>query len=174
MKKEIEIDLDVYRFIESSRQDFDESHNTILRRLFGLEPSLENRLSPQFLNNIKYSRTSDLTEQTPESSPANDVVSFFKKRFSSRIAANNAAGLDDWSYGKVSLPQGTRLRKWYRGQKYEAEIRNGSILFNGTYYQSPSSAAMALTGAGNVNGWEFWEYFDENSRRWLKLKKLRK
>ena len=40
MPKTIEIDLDVNRAIETGRVSFEESHNSILRRLLGIEPGL--------------------------------------------------------------------------------------------------------------------------------------
>jgi hypothetical protein len=72
------------------------------------------------------------------------------------------------------LREGARLRKWSSNQKIEAIINNGSIFIDGEYYKSPSAAAMAVNGGINVNGWMFWEYFDESSMSWEKLSQLRK
>lgn len=56
----------------------------------------------------------------------------------------------------VVLPDGTQLRKKYKGQLYEVAVTNGRIIYNGKGYTSPSGAAVAITGSP-VNGWRFWE-----------------
>jgi len=73
----------------------------------------------------------------------------------------------------VILKDGLRLRKRFKGRMLEARVDNGKILYDGNTYPSPSGAAVAATGT-NVNGWRFWEYFDDTSGVWRTLDYLRK
>ena len=72
----------------------------------------------------------------------------------------------------VVLPNGLRLSSTYKGRKVDAVIRNGKIDYNGKYYNSPSAAAVAVTG-NPVNGWRFWLFFDAASNSWKPLNILR-
>lgn len=73
----------------------------------------------------------------------------------------------------VLLKDGLRLRKRFKGRMLEARVENGKILHNGSMYTSPSGAAVAATGT-SVNGWRFWEYFDDASGFWRSLDTLRR
>jgi hypothetical protein len=73
----------------------------------------------------------------------------------------------------VHLRDGLNLRKKYKGQMLEAEVKDGSIVFNGKSFNSPSAAAIEATGTV-VNGWRFWEFFDEISGSWKPLSVLRR
>lgn len=55
-----------------------------------------------------------------------------------------------------TLTEGLKLRAKHKGVTYQAEVIDGQILYQGTLYSSPSSAATAVTGTP-VNGWTFWE-----------------
>ncbi len=170
--KQIEIDLDVHRCIENARSDFNESENNILRRLLGIErvykSSIDSKVSLPFLT------LDDETKAANEVSEISEKISAYQTRaMSHRIADVNAVVVRNWVYGGASLPEGTKLQKWSRKQKYEAVIHNGSIYVNGEYHQSPSSAAMAVNGGTSVNGWNFWEYFNEETKRWQKISLLR-
>ena len=79
----------------------------------------------------------------------------------------------DWVYHNVHLPEGTKLMKWLKGVKYEAEIKSGAFYFGGKYYKTPSAAGMAVTEGSNVNGWDFWRFYDESVGRWKRLRSLR-
>jgi hypothetical protein len=74
----------------------------------------------------------------------------------------------------VYLPAGTQLRHIAKrnGEKYEAEVVDGGIRFNGKDYQSPSQAAIAAAG-NSRNGWIFWEYMDPIKQQWVLLDTLR-
>lgn len=170
--KQIEIDLDVHRFIENARKDFNESENSILRRLLGIEEI--NKV--QESSNLSYSLSlSEKRKALQSLGELGEKISGYQARsLSHRIDEVNSVMSVDWVYGGASLPEGTVLQKWLKRQKFEAVIHDGSISVNGEYHQSPSSAAMAVNGGTNVNGWGFWEYFDESTRQWIKLNKLRK
>lgn len=79
----------------------------------------------------------------------------------------------DWVSKGVRFPQGTQLRGNYKGQLHLAEVRDGGLMFNGNRYDSPSSAAMAITG-NPVNGWTFWEVKLPGRGDWRTMRELRK
>jgi hypothetical protein len=56
----------------------------------------------------------------------------------------------------VFLPDGTILKKRFKGNLYEFKVENGKIWVNGKGYTSASGAAVAVTGS-SVNGWIFWK-----------------
>jgi hypothetical protein len=170
MNKQIEIDLAVYRCIESARIDFNESHNTILRRLLGIGLDQEIR-SPDIYDAGMMNLSSDPDRQT---NLREEISTYQNSLLNKRIRSNEQFATRDWIYRGARLHEGTKLRKWSSNQKVEAVIDNGSIFINGEYFKSPSAAAMAVNGGINVNGWTFWEYFDESSMSWEKLSQLRK
>jgi hypothetical protein len=71
------------------------------------------------------------------------------------------------------IPNGTKLRAYYLSQLYEAEVRGSRVWLNDKRYDSPSKAARAIT-KNNVNGWKFWEYYDEQAGKWYSLAYLRR
>lgn len=76
------------------------------------------------------------------------------------------------------VPHGTILRASYKGREYEAEVRDGSVEWQGDSYKSLSAAAVAViqsTGSrrSTENGWRFWEYRDGNGR-WRSCKQLQR
>jgi hypothetical protein len=171
--KQIEIDLDVHRLIENARSDFEESPNTILRRLLGIDrahvsrPDLRMRMRPSFPE-VRFSKSNSSSDLL------SDQISAYQAKAMSRRISGASPTFRDWTFGGVTLPEGTKLQKFLKKQKYEAVIHNGAIFVNGEYHQSPSAAAMAVNGGVNVNGWDFWEYFDEVTLQWNKLDILRK
>lgn len=170
--KQIEIDLDVHRLIENARVDFEESQNAILRRLLGIDrvasPRMGNQPIPTGNPGVMFRRS----VQEP-GSLADRISTYQASNMSARISGASPA-IRDWTFGGASLPEGTKLQKFLKKQKFEAVIHSGAIYVNGEYHQSPSAAAMAVNGGVNVNGWDFWEYFDEVTLQWNKLDQLRK
>jgi hypothetical protein len=55
----------------------------------------------------------------------------------------------------VFLPNGTLLKRKYKGVVYEAPVKEGKIWAKGKSFTSPSGAAVEVTGSA-VNGWQFW------------------
>ncbi len=53
------------------------------------------------------------------------------------------------------IPHGTKVTATYKGEKHEAEIKNGIFLYNNNPYRGPSPAAMSITHTP-INGWLFW------------------
>lgn len=70
------------------------------------------------------------------------------------------------------IPNGTKLRATYLSRDYQAEVKGGRFWFEGKAFDSPSNAARAITKTA-VNGWKFWEYWDEANERWISLVSLR-
>ncbi len=66
----------------------------------------------------------------------------------------------------VVFPEGTELRKEYKGKIYQAVIQNGSILLNAKKFSSASAAAIHITGS-NVNGRRFWEVRLPGKANWI-------
>jgi hypothetical protein len=63
------------------------------------------------------------------------------------------------------------IRASYKGNVYQAKLKaNGSILYEGTEYKTPSGAAQAVVGR-NANGWTFWNY--KNGADWISISNLR-
>jgi hypothetical protein len=62
------------------------------------------------------------------------------------------------------VPQNAELFVDYKGTKYTAVVQgDGSVLFEGKSYRSPSAAGGAVTekhGIHAPNGWKFWSYTD--------------
>ncbi len=124
----IEIDLEIYKLIQSKRQSFHESENDILRRLLKL---------PQ------------------RSAPAT--------QHGGLVIGNG-----------VILPNGTLLRKRYKGDIYEVPVKDGKIWVHGKAFKSPSGAAVEITKSA-VNGWRFWQVKRPDDVDWLSsLADLRK
>lgn len=72
----------------------------------------------------------------------------------------------------VWLPEGTKLRAKYKGKMIEAEVIGNGLKCKGENYRSPSAAACAATGT-SVNGWHFWDFFDDSSGTWRPISSLR-
>jgi hypothetical protein len=62
--------------------------------------------------------------------------------------------------------------KW-RFLDYLARVNSGALVLQGQRFDSPSAAAMSITGSA-VNGWTFWEYKLPGQDRWQILKSLRR
>lgn len=66
-----------------------------------------------------------------------------------------------------------KLRLTYKGKLYTATVnKNGPILFKGTIYNSPSTAAEGIR-KGGANGWSCWKY-EHTPGEWVRLDNLRK
>lgn len=173
MNRQIEIDLDVHKVIENNRINFEETPNEVLRRIFGISKLKEiiiekNSINENFVVNKPLYAAS---MKMPSSSENFDIAEFQEKVLQRRFSVSTAK---DWIYGRAHLPEGAKLRKWYGRQMIEAIIKDSAIFYNGKAYQSPSAAGMAVTGGSNVNGWIFWEYFNDKTNKWEKLDNLRK
>lgn len=67
-----------------------------------------------------------------------------------------------------------RVRLWgeHNGQDYYAQLRrDGTIVFNGYIYDSPTAAAK--DAAGRRAGWKFWYFYDRKRKIWKPLDSIR-
>jgi hypothetical protein len=78
-----------------------------------------------------------------------------------------------WFIDGVTFPEGTEFRAKYKGQFHSARVENGALTLRGKRFDSPSPAAMTITG-GNVNGWKFWECRFPGESAWKTIDGLRR
>jgi len=86
-------------------------------------------------------------------------------------AANASKLVNDskaWVVGGATFPHGTEFRAKYKGITYPARVENGALVYEGNRYDSPSPAAMAVTG-NSVNGWIFWECKIPGRSSWVRI-----
>jgi hypothetical protein len=81
-------------------------------------------------------------------------------------------GIGDWLVKNVRFPASTDFRATYKGKTYTGRVQGGALMVDGKRYESPSSAAVAITG-GAVNGWRFWEARLPGKSTWQRIEGLR-
>jgi len=116
-----------------------------------------------------------LTAQRPtENVSENDVLRDLLRlpKASARTVRSDVPSPDDWVTKGVRMPAGTELRATYKGQTYLARVSSGALELGGKRFDSPSAAAMSITGHP-VNGWTFWKYRLPGQGKWTDLKLLR-
>ena len=79
----------------------------------------------------------------------------------------------DWVTKGVRFPERTEFRAHYKGRTYLARVEDGALTLNGERFDSPSAAAMKITG-NHVNGWYFWECRLPGQASWQSIKGLRR
>lgn len=79
---------------------------------------------------------------------------------------------NDWVAKGVRFPAGTEFRASYKGQVRTGRVEGGALTVDGKRYESPSAAAVAVTG-GPVNGWIFWECRLPGKSTWQSIDRLR-
>lgn len=77
-----------------------------------------------------------------------------------------------WVSKGVRFPPGTEFRAHYKGETHLARVESGAMVLNGKRYDTPSAAAMSITGSP-VNGWTFWECRVPGSAAWQVIKTRR-
>ena len=83
------------------------------------------------------------------------------------------ASTKDWVAKGVRFPVGTDFRANYKGQMHAARVESGSLMVNGKHFNSPSAAAVSITG-NPVNGWRFWECKFPGKSSWQLIEGLRR
>jgi hypothetical protein len=78
-----------------------------------------------------------------------------------------------WVSKGVVFPHGTEFRAAHKGQTYEGRVENGALVINNQRFNSPSAAAVFITG-NPVNGWLFWECKRSGETTWRTMASLRK
>lgn len=75
---------------------------------------------------------------------------------------------------QVSFP--VSIQGKHHDQVHSAELLdiNGKIRLNGVEYDKPTTAAKTIvTDWKQVNGWDFWRYYNLKSEKWEKIGKLK-
>ena len=88
------------------------------------------------------------------------------------ILANreNAVGISNPMQIEFPIP----IFRRYKGKLYEGSLLKGwKIKFNGKTYDSPSAAAVFISGHPE-NGWRMWRYIDESSSAEQPIDRLRR
>ena len=119
-----------------------------------------------------------LTVRRPnESVTENDVLrqllglpSSYSDKGGTPIRAPSAG---DWITKGVRFPVGTEFRASHKGQIILGKVENGGLVIGGNRFDSPSSAAVSITG-NSVNGWRFWECRLPGQASWRLIDSLRK
>ncbi len=88
-------------------------------------------------------------------------------------AADGVSTKQAWSVGGAVFPHGTEFRAKYKRTYYQAIVDDGSLLLNGNRYDSPSPAAIEITGTSR-NGWTFWECRLPGSKHWAPMTLFRR
>ncbi len=73
----------------------------------------------------------------------------------------------------VRLPAGTEFRAMYKARSYFARVEGGALVLEGKRYDSPSAAAVSITGSA-VNGWRFWEARLPGQSGWNMIESFRR
>jgi hypothetical protein len=80
---------------------------------------------------------------------------------------------EDWIVKNVRFPNGTDFRAKHKGQTFSGRVSGGALMVEGKAYDSPSAAAIAISG-NSVNGWLFWECRFPGQASWQQIKGLRR
>jgi len=91
---------------------------------------------------------------------------------SSTPIPENGSDVGAWTAKGVTFPAGTEFRASYKGQTISGKVDSGFLVVNGKRFDSPSSAAVSITG-NMVNGWIFWECRLPGKTTWQLIKSLR-
>ena len=79
----------------------------------------------------------------------------------------------DWVTKGVRFPAGTEFRATYKAETWLARVQGGALVLNGKRFDSPSAAAISITG-NPVNGWNFWQCRLPGQASWQIIKALRR
>lgn len=112
------------------------------------------------------------SEEVTENDVLRQLLGLPAKRSAATASSPPAAG--DWVAKGVRFPAGTEFRATYKGQTHLARVEGGALVMGGKRFDSPSAAAMAITGNKPVNGWRFWEARLPGQAGWTPIAGLRK
>lgn len=113
--------------------------------------------------------------RTSEQVTHNDVLRVLLRLPPAQLSPANPseqASGPDWIAKGVRFPVGTEFRARYKGKIVTGHVDAGALLVNGERFDSPSAAAISITG-NSVNGWAFWECRIPGKSSWQLLKSLR-
>ncbi len=110
------------------------------------------------------------SENVTENDVLRQLLGLSSRRSPEAVTVSTAPG--DWITKGVRFPAGTEFRANYKGQTYLGRVEAGALVQNGKRFDSPSSAAVSITG-NPVNGWTFWECRLPGQASWQMIKALR-
>ena len=110
------------------------------------------------------------SEDVTENDVLRELLGLPTRRAVKPLDTNSTQG--DWVAKGITFPSGTEFRATYKGQTYLARVENGALVLNGQPFDSPSAAAVSITG-NPVNGWTFWECRLPGRTSWQIIKALR-
>jgi len=113
------------------------------------------------------------SEQVTENDVLREVFGLPPRKLPSQPLSTQLSGPGDWIVKGVRFPAGTELRARYKGRTYIARVESGALVLDGKRHDSPSSAAVEITGK-NVNGWRFWQSRLPGQSEWRIIEALRK
>lgn len=87
--------------------------------------------------------------------------------------AKTGTSPEDWVVKNVRFSPGTDFRATHKGRTYTGRVHGGALVVDGKSYESPSAAAVAITGNA-VNGWRFWECRLPGKSTWQVIDGLRR
>lgn len=107
------------------------------------------------------------------STPSASVQALTVESAQAPMTVTNDLFSSDWIVKNVRFPQGTDFRAFYKGQTHAARVEGGALMLaNGKRFDSPSAAAISITG-NSVNGWTFWECRLPDKSSWQRIDALR-
>jgi hypothetical protein len=143
---QVHVDFDVFKALTMRRAEESVTENDVLRELLGL-PKAPNSKQPS----------------PPQSGTP----------FAPSVWPLLSASPADWISKGVRFPEGTEFRAHYKGQTYLGRVKQSALVVNDKRFDSPSAAAMDITGGKPANGWLFWECRMPGEATWRMIRHLR-
>jgi hypothetical protein len=117
------------------------------------------------------------TEDVSENDVLRELLGLPRRQHAAPVTSATHAQKDTaqggWITKGVQFPAGSEFRANYKGQTHLGRVENGALVLNGKRFDTPSAAAMSITG-NPVNGWTFWECRMPGHASWQIIKALRK
>lgn len=144
----IEIDFEAFKRLTMMRDTEEMSYNDVVRKLLNLNSAKE-----------------VLSETAASAHQVESAHQILEQRV--------IEGPGAWVVKNIVFPSGTEFRASHKGKTIFGRVELGALVVDGKRYESPSSAASAITKT-SVNGWIFWECKKPGSASWQMIKTLRK
>jgi len=110
------------------------------------------------------------SEEVTDNDVLRDLLGLPPKKHGAIVGTTSSPG--DWVVKGVRFPAGSEFRARYKGQVFLARVEMGALVLNGKPFDSPSAAAVSITG-NPVNGWNFWEARLPGRTKWTAIRALR-
>lgn len=114
------------------------------------------------------------TEDVTYNDVVRELLGLAQSASAPRTEKGNGQLPGDWVAKGVRFPVGTDFRANYKGQIHTARVESSALMLsNGKRFDSPSAAAVSITGSA-VNGWRFWECRLPGKSPWQLIESLRR